>query len=132
MYTYAFKHLLSVFIVLLACCSTGYAEPLPEDAAIAVSNINSAAKQQDLKTLRLLMTPDFIWSFGGDHSAEQAIEAWQANLAVLNKLAHVTQQPCVMATSTEFECPSHEELGYRAGFKLTSSGWRMFYFVEGD
>jgi len=78
------------------------------------------------------MTQDFIWSFGGDASASQAIAEWKTNPDALKHLIYVTEQPCSYLSDNAVECPRNAGLGYRAGFKLTNTGWRMYYFVQGD
>lgn len=51
-------------------------ETLPAGALESVKGVNSAASRRDFATLRNVMAQDFVWSFGGDASAEQAIHEW--------------------------------------------------------
>jgi hypothetical protein len=77
------------------------------------------------------MSEEFTWSFGGDASAEQAIQEWRARPASLAPLARVTGMPCGLIEDV-VECPRKAAASHRAGFKQTSAGWRMVYFVAGD
>jgi hypothetical protein len=78
------------------------------------------------------MVSEFVWSFGGDANAEQAIQAWKADRSILKELYRVTGQDCIAKPDNTIECPKNAGTGYRAGFKKTHDGWRMFYFVAGD
>ncbi|MDX1915303.1 MAG: hypothetical protein SFU55_06940 [Methylophilus sp.] len=118
-------------LMLLASCPT-YAGALPAGAQATITKVHTAAKQKDTQALKKLMVSEFIWSFGGDRDATQAIQAWQADKHALAALAQVTSQPCVKIDQNAIECPHNAHMGYRAGFKKTPNGWRMEYFVEGD
>lgn len=108
------------------------ADTLPKAATSVIIQTHKAAKAADYVTLQSLMTHDFIWSFGGDASATQAIAAWKANPSLLDQLHKATRQPCTYLADRTLECPINPGTGYRAGFKNTTSGWRMYYFVQGD
>lgn len=118
--------------MVVAIISFADTNNIPMEAALTISKINSVAQQHDFKALESLMTTDFIWSFGGDASATQAIAEWKTDPSALVQLSHVTSQPCIIQPDSTVECPSNAGLGYRAGFKLTNVGWRMHYFVQGD
>lgn len=126
------KIFLKFFLMVVAIISFADTNNIPMEAALTISKINSVAQQHDFKALQLLMTTDFIWSFGGDASATQAIAEWKTDPSALVQLSHVTSQPCIIQPDSTVECPSNAGLGYRAGFKLTNVGWRMHYFVQGD
>ena len=131
--TYAITATLKVAVISLWFVSTHtFAATLPKPATAVIAQIHNAAKAADYVMLESLMTQDFIWSFGGDASATQAIAEWKANPSTLDKLMKVTRQPCRPQADNTVECPNNAGTGYRAGFKNTSVGWRMFYFVEGD
>jgi hypothetical protein len=120
------------FLTLCFICTYAFSGSLPKQATISIHQLNKAAKAADFATLQSLMTQDFIWSFGGDASASQAIAEWKTNPDALKHLIHVTEQPCSYLSDNTVECPRNAGLGYRAGFKLTNNGWRMYYFVQGD
>lgn len=131
--TYATTATLKIAVISLWFVSTHtFAATLPKAATAVITQIHNAAKAADYDMLQSLMTQDFIWSFGGDASATQAIAEWKTKPSVLNQLIKVTDQPCTLHADNSVECPSNTGIGYRAGFKNTSAGWRMFYLVEGD
>lgn len=119
-------------LALLFVSKLTFAAPLPIQATAVIEQINNAAKAADFASLQLLMTQDFIWSFGGDASASQAIAEWKTRPDALAQLIQVTSQPCVLHPDNTVECPRNAGLGYRAGFRLTNAGWRMHFFVQGD
>jgi hypothetical protein len=124
--------LLACSLCLVAPSFCAHAAPaIPPDALTAVQQVNSAAARKDFGTLEALMTPQFIWSYSGDANAKQAIAEWQSHPKFLKDLQRVTSLPCVQ-TSALVECSAKVKGGFRAGFKQTSTGWRMVYFVEGE
>ena len=123
---------LKMLLVVFASISFAGTYNIPIEAALTISKVNSAAQQNDFEALQLLMTTDFIWSFGGDASATQAIAEWRSNPDAIKQLIKVTGQPCTHNEDNTVECPRNAGLGYRAGFKITNAGWRMYYFVQGD
>lgn len=78
------------------------------------------------------MIDAFIWSFGGDGSADQAIAEWKTSSSYLKELARVTSTKCGYQTSTVIQCPAKGRANFRAGFEITQGVWRMTYFVAGD
>lgn len=126
------KLTLKMLLVVFASISFAGTYNIPIEAALTISKVNSAAQQNDFEALQLLMTTDFIWSFGGDASATQAIAEWRSNPDAIEQLIKVTGQPCTHNEDNTAECPRNAGLGYRAGFKITNAGWRMYYFVQGD
>ncbi|WP_154668133.1 hypothetical protein [Pseudoduganella violaceinigra] len=92
-----------------------------------------AAKDRKFKALRGLMVPEFVWSFGGDGNADQAIEAWKRDPILAAKLFQITGRRCGFRNDeNNIQCPPNAGLDYRAGFTKTAQGWRMSYFVAGD
>jgi hypothetical protein len=76
---------------------------------------------------------DFIWSFGGDSDADQAIAEWKQDDKYLRALDRVLRNGCKPAQDNrQVECPGKGGTSFRAGFEKTPSGWRMSSFVEGD
>lgn len=126
------KCYLNVFLLGFALNCYAGNDHIPNEAALIISKINAAAQASDIESIHKWMTDEFIWSFGGDASATQAIAAWKANPAVLNELIKATQQPCAQNDDKTVECPINAGTGYRAGFKNMVAGWRMYYFVQGD
>lgn len=121
-----------MFLVIFASVSFADNVYIPTEAILTISKVNSEAQHKDFEALKLLMTKDFIWSFGGDASLAQAIADWKANPDKLKSLIEATNLPCVLLSDNTVECPNNAGLGYRAGFRLTNTGWRMYYFVQGD
>jgi hypothetical protein len=107
-------------------------QPLPVEAKQTIAAVHVAAEKGDFRALRKLMKTDFLWSFGGDGSANQAIRAWQESPAELKELARITSLSCAYIRSGLIQCPSNAGQYHRAGFKNTEEGWRMTYFVAGD
>jgi hypothetical protein len=118
--------------ILLAFSLSSLAAPISIEAQSVISKVHTAAKEKDTVTLKKLMVTEFIWSFGGDGNAEQAIQAWKADKSIFKKLYRVTGEGCITKPDHSIECPKNAGTGYRAGFKKTTEGWRMFYFVAGD
>lgn len=126
------KFYLKMLLLVFASISFADTRNIPMEAALTISKVNSAAQYNNFEALQLLMTTDFIWSFGGDASATQAIAECKTNPDALKQLIQVTSQPCVTLSDNTVECPRNAGLGYRAGFKQSNLGWRMYYFVQGD
>ncbi|WP_213434602.1 MULTISPECIES: hypothetical protein [Lysobacteraceae] len=106
--------------------------PLPKDAKRTIAAVHAAAESKDVRALRKLMKTDFVWSFGGYGSADQAIQAWQESPAQLKELARVTSLACSYVDPGIVQCPPDAGMDPRAGFEKGKSGWRMTYFVAGD
>lgn len=102
-----------------------------EDASIAIHQVHVAALKRNTVSLKLLMLDNFEWSFGPDQGAKQALAAWTKDPIHFKQLARVTAMPCSIEGDV-VECPHNAGMGYRAGFKMTTSGWRMIYFLAGD
>lgn len=117
---------------MLALSFSSFAAPISIGAQSVISKVHSAAKEKDTVALKKLMVTEFVWSFGGDSSAEQAIQAWKTDKSYFKKLYLATGQNCLAKPDHSIECPKNAGTGYRAGFKQTTEGWRMFYFVAGD
>nr|WP_294841172.1 hypothetical protein [uncultured Methylotenera sp.] len=128
------KLLVQAFCVLslLVFSMSSLAIPVSKDALSVIYKVHVAAKNQDTATLKSLMVPEFIWSFGGDGNAEQAIQEWKTNKAYFKHLYTVTGKKCTLKPDQSVECPQSAGLSYRAGFRKTQEGWRMIYFVRGD
>ena len=107
------------------------ASPVPAAAKAVIQQVHAAAARKDLAALEALMISEFTWSFGGDASAKQALAEWGSKPRYLDALSRVTGLACTYEDRI-VECPAKARTGFRAGFKQTSSGWRMIYFVEGD
>ncbi|WP_017907336.1 hypothetical protein [Xanthomonas sp. SHU 199] len=52
---------------------------LPKNASAAIAAVHRAAAQRDLQSLHRLMVQEFVWSFGGDGDADQAIRSWRTS-----------------------------------------------------
>lgn len=108
------------------------ASAIPQQAAALIGKVNLAAAAKDFPALRRLMIKEFTWSMGGDADADQAIDAWRSDPTYLIDLQRVTGLGCASAEDKSVECPANAGMDFRAGFELTTEGWRMVYFVEGD
>ncbi|TFW23901.1 hypothetical protein E4L96_06390 [Massilia arenosa] len=107
--------------------------PIPPEGHRAILAVRAAAKGKDFVELKRWMVSDFLWSFGGDGDADQAIAAWKRDPEAMRELYRVTGQKCAFIRDTRtIQCPPNAGYHYRAGFKYTSDGWRMTYFVAGD
>ena len=98
------------------------AKPLPPGATAVIQAVHTAAGQQRHAALQRLMAPEFVWCFGGDADAQQA----------LNVLHRVTGAPCAALPDGSVECPRQAGRAARACFEPTAQGWRMVSFVTGD
>lgn len=105
---------------------------LPADVRATIAQLQVAAETSDFATLRSLMTDQFIWSFGGDANADQAIAAWRADSSYLNGLRATLARGCRVTDPDEVECPGKGGGDFRAGLVKTPAGWRMTYLVAGD
>ena len=112
--------------------SHALAAEVPTGAMRAVSAVHRAAASRNYPKLKKLMAPEFTWSFGGDGSADQAIERWKKEPGYLRNLARVTGLKCQYRQDRYVECPINAGTNFRAGFKEVAGTWRMEYFVEGD
>ena len=119
-------------ITALAHSASAMAEPIPLEAQAVIEGVHRAAVAKDFDSLRKYMAPKFNWSFGGDASAGQAIEAWKNQPGYLRQLARVTRLKCLYRKDRYVECPVVAGKNFRAGFKATKGKWRMEYFLEGD
>jgi len=92
-----------------------------------------ASKASEPSALRWLMEPEFTWSFGGDASAEQAVEAWAKDPALLKKLKAAAAGPCKAVDSAgtpTLTCAAKR--GPRLVLAKKDGCWRWTAFVEGD
>ena len=124
----------SVLFLAFVASVTGRAaaEPPPSGAMEVIARVNRAAKHNDYVALRADMAQEFTWSFGGDSSAEQAIDEWKKQPRYMLQLGRVTQAKCTYRKDKYVECPANARASFRAGFKLSEGQWKMVYFVEGD
>ncbi|MCV2357317.1 hypothetical protein LNV09_24495 [Paucibacter sp. B2R-40] len=121
----------SLFVLALNTAFT-FAAPLPSGATAVIAKVNREAKSQNYTNLREQMIQDFSWSFGGDASAEQAIETWRKQPGYLRQLSRVTGEKCVLRKDKIIECPRNAGTSFRAGFQELEGIWKFVYFVEGD
>ena len=127
---------LAFFLLIAALtispCVAMAGAPIPTGARLVISSVHAAAAKRDLSALRVLMTDEFTWSFGGDSTAEQAIAAWRSDQNAVAALRRITGKSCGRISEQFIQCPQNAGISYRAGFTETPSGWRMAYFVAGD
>lgn len=109
--------------VLLSCATSLCAansvpiEPtkLPPGARATITQLQAAAEANDFAKLRSLMIDPFIWSFGGDASADQAIAAWRVDPGYLTGLRATLTRECHLSDPEEVECPGKGDGDFRAG-----------------
>jgi hypothetical protein len=106
--------------------------PPPPGALEAIARVNRSAGHNDFAALRADMIQDFRWSFGGDSSADQAIDEWKKQPRQMRQLAKITRAKCAYRKDGYVECPANVGTSFRAGFKLRDGQWKMEYFVGGD
>ena len=124
--------LVSILALSLASSSALARPSIPKEGLAFIHQVHQAAIHKDYAALETLMAREFVWSFGGDEDAKQAIAAWRENPEALQVLAKITRSPCAMRPDNLIECPRNPGTDYRAGFKRTQGGWQMVYFVAGD
>ena len=122
---------LCIAAVLVQSLPAG-AESVPPNAKIVIDQVHRAALEKNFENLREHMISEFTWSFGGDASAEQAINAWKKQPGYLRQLARVTKLQCEYLKNRYVECPVRAGMNFRAGFKATEGKWKLEYFVGGD
>ena len=116
-----------------AADSTGAeTQRLPQDARHVIAQLHEAAGAKDFSRLRSLMIDGFIWSFGGDASADQAIDAWREDDRYLGELRATLESGCHLSGQDRVECPGKGGADFRAGLVKSQAGWRLEYLVEGD
>lgn len=120
--------------VAIAAAAAGEAAgaPPPLAALEVIARVNRSAAHGDFAALRADMVQDFRWSFGGDSSADQAIDEWKKQPRQMRQLAKTTQAKCAYRKDGYVECPANAGASFRAGFKLRDGQWKMEYFVGGD
>jgi len=126
--------LTSVMFVAFATLASGHvaAESPPSGALEVIARVNLAARHMDYVALRADMIQDFRWSFGGDSSAEQAIDEWKKQSVYMRRLDRATRARCAYRQDKYVECPANAGTSFRAGFKLNEGQWKMVYFIGGD
>jgi hypothetical protein len=97
-----------------------------------ISQIGDASQRKDFNALRSAMVQNFVWSFGGDSDADQAIAEWKKNPQYLRDLALASRAKCGAEGSEYIQCPANAGTRFRAGFRLVGGQWKMAYFVGGD
>ena len=105
---------------------------VPPELKRLISQIGDAAKRNDFAALRSAMVQEFVWSFGGDGDADQAIAEWKIYPKYLHDLAAATRAKCGAEGHEYIQCPAKAGTRFRAGFRLVGGQWKMAYFVGGD
>lgn len=105
---------------------------VPPELKKLISQVGDAAKRKDFVTLRSAMVLEFVWSFGGDGDADQAIAEWKKYPQYLRDLAAATRAKCGAEGPEYIQCPAKAGTQFRAGFRLDGGQWKMAYFVGGD
>ena len=122
-----------LIVAISFVASTSFAKgAIPVAAQAVISQVNSAAKSKNFIALEKLMLDDFLWSFGGDGDAKQAIESWKKDAQAMKQLIRITKSRCESVSLGIVICPVNARTGYRARFVSTDSGWRMASFIAGD
>jgi len=107
-----------------------------------VDQVKVAADRRDHDSLHELMSEDFLYSFGGSRSRDEATAWFKRRPELLNKLVEVLSGNCAIteySTVVHHLCPAEAAepksayYDYRAGFRLTNhNNWQFVWFVAGD
>lgn len=128
-------------LVLFAASGAAYPkakhsrELIPAAASDLISNTAGWSTARDFGSLREVMTDNFVWSFGGDDGADNAVGEWRSDQRYLRALTNVLKLPCRPGDyngTPAVECPGRRGLSFRAWFVETKAGWKFTAFVEGD
>jgi hypothetical protein len=87
------------------------------------------SKRDDAKALRNVMEKQFIWSFGGDPDADQALVEWTEHPTLLARLPAALSGSC-KREGTALTCSAKGSP--RLVLELKDRCWRWTAFVEGD
>jgi hypothetical protein len=125
---------------LLAISAAPNPGKLSPEASAVIDRVRQAAERRDWTTLRNSMVKEFLWSFGGDRDADQAIEAWRNRPEYVRELSRVLRMGCRVdktryggeTKAERIKCDGTGGTHFRAGFINTSEGWKLEYFVAGD
>lgn len=101
----------------------------PADARLLLKLIWTAAADVSESTVGHLMEPAFTWSFGGDASSAQALEAWKADGDLGRKLRAALAGRC-RQEGTTLTC--EPKRGPRLVLERLEGCWRWTAFVGGD
>jgi hypothetical protein len=112
--------------------STAPWDGLPEGAPMALARIHAAAKKKDVGALRKHMVDTFVWSSGGDPSADTAVSLWSADPLVLSALVQVLEGGCAERDAATVVCPRRAQPGSTWRAELTRQGkdWRLSAFFQ--
>lgn len=126
------SYLCTAAFLLFAISAFSAEQAIPSQAQAVIQQVHRAAKAKNYSAIEKLMVQEFVWSFGGDGDAKQAIQAWKADSNAVRELLRVTGSQCAALRDGSVECPAKAGISYRARFKETPEGWRMVSFVAGD
>jgi hypothetical protein len=110
-------------------------ERIPAAASNLISKAALWSAARDLASLRQIMADEFVWSFGGDDGADNAVREWRSDERYLRALSKVLRLPCRTGNyngTPAVECPGRGARSFRAWFVETNAGWKFAAFVEGD
>ena len=132
--------LLLAIASLLAISAAPNTGKLPPEASAVIDRVRQAAERSDWTALRKSMVREFMWSFGGDRDADQAIQEWKNRPEYARELNWVLRLGCHVDTTRygdetkaeRIKCDGIGGLHFRAGFINTPEGWKLEYFVAGD
>ncbi|MEO6408651.1 MAG: hypothetical protein ABIO45_07840 [Burkholderiaceae bacterium] len=108
------------------------AQAIDRQASALIRAVSRAAEERDEAALRSAMRWEFIWSFGGDASADQAIAHRMRDPQSLRMLARITRARSVDIDKALIECPALAATAPCAGFQRVGAAWKRVYFVAGD
>jgi hypothetical protein len=102
----------------------------PADSRLLLGKIWAiAGNKQALKGFRVLMDPQFTWSFGGDVDADQAITEWAKDPKRPQAVRAAVAGTC-KSTKDSVTCAAKK--GPRLVLEKKDGCWRWTAFVEGD
>lgn len=150
------KHtlILLLFAVLLfSCAHTAQVTPASQRGSVATREwkafyprFRAAVKKRDREALKLMMTPEFLYSFGGNLDRDEALEHWnKVEPESWNAFAKILAQGTVRydkadaggATILGRVAPpaakGKRHVAWRAYFEFGKDNrWRCTGFVQGD
>jgi len=152
------KHIFVIILLvtlLAPCVSNAQRVSVPQKIADAerawkvfFPRFCAAVKRRDRATLRQMMLPEFLYSFGGNLDRDEALESWdKSDARVWEAFASVLAKGAVSSwramqrvpdnpVPSRIAPPAARKSGYmawRATFEYGEDGqWRCIAFVQGD
>jgi hypothetical protein len=105
---------------------------IPTPAAVRVHALRAALRAGDFDAVRTFLIEDFVWSAGGQPSADQALIMWRADPTIPSALVMALEGGCG-TDGDEVACPAAAASGaLRATFKRDGAEWKLASFVAAE